>query len=49
MLEACHLNSVCEADYSDLGSACLGTCLLSGLPDWLIVYSARQVREPFHI
>ncbi|KAL5976100.1 hypothetical protein ACLOJK_020430 [Asimina triloba] len=44
MLEACELNYVSEEDYIDLGRAGLGTCLLSGLPDWLIAYSARLVR-----
>ncbi|CAA0808615.1 Histone-lysine N-methyltransferase ATXR3 [Striga hermonthica] len=44
LLEACELNSVSEEDYIDLGSAGLGSCLLGGLPDWLIAYSARLVR-----
>ncbi|KAL2474205.1 Histone-lysine N-methyltransferase ATXR3 [Forsythia ovata] len=44
MLEACELNSVSEEDYIDLGKAGLGSCLLGGLPDWLIAYSARLVR-----
>ncbi|XP_077243423.1 histone-lysine N-methyltransferase ATXR3-like isoform X2 [Tasmannia lanceolata] len=44
MLEACEVNSVCQEDYIDLGRAGLGTCLLAGLPDWLIAYSARLVR-----
>ncbi|XP_058072960.1 histone-lysine N-methyltransferase ATXR3 isoform X2 [Magnolia sinica] len=44
MLEACEVNSVSEEDYIDLGRAGLGTCLLAGLPDWLIAYSARLVR-----
>ncbi|XP_059661034.1 histone-lysine N-methyltransferase ATXR3 [Cornus florida] len=44
MLEACELNSVLEEDYIDLGKAGLGRCLLGGLPDWLIAYSARLVR-----
>ncbi|KAK1388983.1 Histone-lysine N-methyltransferase ATXR3 [Heracleum sosnowskyi] len=44
MLEACELNSVSEDDYIDLGKAGLGSCLLGGLPDWLIAYSARLVR-----
>lgn len=43
MLEACELNSVSEDDYIDLGKAGLGSCLLGGLPDWLIAYSARLV------
>lgn len=44
MLEACELNSVSKEDYIDLGRAGLGSCLLGGLPDWLIAYSARLVR-----
>ncbi|XP_020270405.1 histone-lysine N-methyltransferase ATXR3-like isoform X2 [Asparagus officinalis] len=44
MLEACEANFVSEEDYIDLGKAGLGTCLLSGLPDWLVAYSARLVR-----
>ncbi|KAF3777531.1 Histone-lysine N-methyltransferase [Nymphaea thermarum] len=44
MLEACELNSATKDDYDDLGKAGLGTCLLSGLPDWLITYSAHLVR-----
>ncbi|KAA8524558.1 hypothetical protein F0562_010981 [Nyssa sinensis] len=44
LLEACELNSVTEEDYIDLGRAGLGSCLLGGLPDWLIAYSARLVR-----
>jgi hypothetical protein len=43
MLEACELNSVSEEDYLDLGRAGLGSCLLGGLPDWLVAYSARLV------
>ncbi|KAK6134868.1 hypothetical protein DH2020_031409 [Rehmannia glutinosa] len=44
LLEACEMNSVSEEDYIDLGKAGLGGCLLGGLPDWLIAYSARLVR-----
>ncbi|XP_065873688.1 histone-lysine N-methyltransferase ATXR3 isoform X2 [Euphorbia lathyris] len=44
MLEACELNSVSEDDYLDLGRAGLGRCLLGGLPDWVVAYSARLVR-----
>ncbi|XP_071726293.1 histone-lysine N-methyltransferase ATXR3-like isoform X2 [Rutidosis leptorrhynchoides] len=44
MLEACELNSVSEDDYIELSKAGLGSCLLSGLPDWLVAYSARVVR-----
>ncbi|CAN8232020.1 unnamed protein product [Cochlearia groenlandica] len=44
MLEACTLNSVSEEDYLELGRAGLGSCLLGGLPDWVIAYSARLVR-----
>jgi hypothetical protein len=43
MLEACELNSVSEEDYNDLGRAGLGSCLLGGLPDWLVAYAARLV------
>lgn len=43
MLEACELNSVSEEDYNDLGRAGLGSCLLGGLPDWLVSYAARLV------
>lgn len=43
MLEACELNSVSEEDYIDLGRAGLGNCLLGGLPDWVVAYSARLV------
>lgn len=43
MLEACELNSVSEEDYLDLGRAGLGSCLLGGLPDWLVAYAARVV------
>lgn len=43
MLEACELNSVSEEDYLELGRAGLGSCLLGGLPDWLVAYSARVV------
>ena len=43
LLEACELNFVSEEDYIDLGRAGLGSCLLGGLPDWLIAYSARLV------
>ncbi|XP_071698145.1 histone-lysine N-methyltransferase ATXR3-like [Rutidosis leptorrhynchoides] len=44
MLEACELNFVSEEDYIELSKAGLGSCLLSGLPDWLIAYSARVAR-----
>ncbi|KNA15540.1 hypothetical protein SOVF_097420 isoform A [Spinacia oleracea] len=44
LLEACELNWVSEEDYIDLGKAGLGSCLLGGLPEWLIAYSARLVR-----
>lgn len=37
------LNSVSEEDYLELGRAGLGSCLLGGLPDWVIAYSARLV------
>ncbi|CAN1232252.1 Histone-lysine N-methyltransferase ATXR3 [Linum perenne] len=44
MLEACESNFVSEEDYLDLGRAGLGSCLLGGLPDWVVAYSARLVR-----
>ncbi|KAK2987988.1 hypothetical protein RJ640_011251 [Escallonia rubra] len=44
MIEACERNSVSDEDYIELGRAGLGSCLLGGLPDWLIAYSARLVR-----
>ncbi|XP_029117517.2 histone-lysine N-methyltransferase ATXR3 [Elaeis guineensis] len=44
MLEACEAKSVSQEDYIDLGRAGLGTCLLSGLPGWLVAYSAHLVR-----
>ncbi|EPS70938.1 hypothetical protein M569_03815, partial [Genlisea aurea] len=44
LLEACELNTASEEDYIDLGKAGLGSCLLGGLPDWLIAYVARLVR-----
>lgn len=43
MLEACELNSVSEEDYLELGRAGLGSCLLGGLPNWVVAYSARLV------
>lgn len=50
MLEACILNSVSEEDYLELGRAGLGSCLLGGLPDWVIAYSARLVSlESFYV
>ena len=36
MLEACELTSVSEDDYIDVGKAEPGSCLLGGLPNWLI-------------
>ncbi|KAJ1698179.1 hypothetical protein LUZ63_006691 [Rhynchospora breviuscula] len=44
ILEACEANKVSEQDLIDLAKAGLGTCLLSGLPDWLVAYSAQLVR-----
>ncbi|KAG0503619.1 hypothetical protein HPP92_003691 [Vanilla planifolia] len=44
ILEACVANSVSQEDYIELGRAGLGTCLLEGLPRWLIAYSANLVR-----
>lgn len=43
MVEACELNSVSEEDYLELGRAGLGSCLLGGLPNWVVAYSARLV------
>lgn len=43
MLEACEANSVSEEDYIELSKAGLGSCLLSGLPYWLVAYAARLV------
>lgn len=43
MLEACEANIVSQDDYFELGRAGLGTCLLAGLPDWLVAYSAHLV------
>ncbi|KAG6494485.1 hypothetical protein ZIOFF_049517 [Zingiber officinale] len=44
MLEACDSNFVSQDDYVDLGRAGLGPCLLDGLPNWLVAYSAHLVR-----
>ncbi|XP_047319808.1 histone-lysine N-methyltransferase ATXR3-like isoform X2 [Impatiens glandulifera] len=44
MLEACELNAVTQEDYLDLSRAGLGSCLLGGLPNWLVAYTARLVR-----
>jgi len=41
MLEACELNFVFKEDYNDLGRLGLGSCLLGGLPDWLVAYATR--------
>ena len=50
MLEACILNSVSEEDYLELGRAGLGSCMLGGLPDWVIAYSAHLVSlESFYV
>lgn len=43
ILEACETNSLSQEDYLELGRAGVGTCLLDGLPDWLIAYSAHLV------
>uniref|UniRef100_A0A7N2KUC6 ATXR3 C-terminal domain-containing protein n=1 Tax=Quercus lobata TaxID=97700 RepID=A0A7N2KUC6_QUELO len=40
MLKACKLNLVSKENYLDLGRAGLGSCLLVGLPDWVVAYSA---------
>jgi Protein SET DOMAIN GROUP 2 C-terminal len=47
MLEACEANEVSEQDLIDLAKAGLGICLLSGLPDWLVAYTARLVHVFF--
>ncbi|XP_042407759.1 histone-lysine N-methyltransferase ATXR3-like isoform X1 [Zingiber officinale] len=44
MLEACDANIIVQDDYLDLARAGLGPCLLDGLPDWLVAYSAHLVR-----
>lgn len=49
MLEACEANSVSQEDYIELGKAGLGTCLLAGLPDWLVAYSAHLVVDFFAV
>lgn len=43
LLQACEANSVSQQDLIDLGRAGLGTCLLAGLPGWLVAYTARLV------
>nr|POE95007.1 histone-lysine n-methyltransferase atxr3 [Quercus suber] len=45
MLEACELNLVSEENYLDLGMAGLGSCLLGGLPDWVVAYLACLKEE----
>ncbi|KAK7847673.1 histone-lysine n-methyltransferase atxr3 [Quercus suber] len=45
MLEACELNLVSEENYLDLGMAGLGSCLLGGLPDWVVAYLACLLRR----
>ncbi|KAH9323189.1 hypothetical protein KI387_017828, partial [Taxus chinensis] len=47
LLEAC-TDSVTQKDVSDLRAAGVGTCLLSGLPDWAVAYSAHVVRFMNH-
>jgi len=37
LLQACEANSVSQQDLFDLGRAGLGTCLLAGLPDGLLL------------
>jgi hypothetical protein len=44
LLQACEANSVSQQDLFDLGRAGLGTCLLAGLPGWLVSYTAHLVR-----
>ena len=43
LLQACEANSVSQQDLFDLGRAGLGTCLLAGLPGWLVAYTAHLV------
>ncbi|BAT04105.1 Os08g0180100, partial [Oryza sativa Japonica Group] len=47
LLQACEANSVSQQDLIDLGRAGLGTCLLAGLPGWLVAYTAHLVRFIF--
>lgn len=49
MMEACDANFVSQDDYIDLGRAGLGSCLLDGLPDWLVAYSAHLVGLLVHV
>ncbi|AQK50444.1 Histone-lysine N-methyltransferase ATXR3 [Zea mays] len=44
LLQACETDSVSQQDLIDLGRAGLGTCLLAGLPVWLVAYTAHLVR-----
>ncbi|WOK96446.1 histone-lysine N-methyltransferase ATXR3-like isoform X1 [Canna indica] len=44
ILQACDANFVTQDDYIELGRAGLGSCLLDGLPDWLVAYSAHLIR-----
>lgn len=43
LLQACEADSVSQQDLIDLGRAGLGTCLLAGLPGWLVAYTAHLV------
>lgn len=43
LLQACEANTVSQQDLIDLGRAGLGTCLLAGLPGWLVAYTAHLV------
>ncbi|XP_051208058.1 histone-lysine N-methyltransferase ATXR3 isoform X1 [Lolium perenne] len=47
LLQACEANTVSQQDLIDLGRAGLGTCLLAGLPGWLVAYTAHLVRFIF--
>ncbi|VAI87563.1 unnamed protein product [Triticum turgidum subsp. durum] len=47
LLQACEANTVSQQDLIDLGRAGLGTCLLAGLPGWLVAYTAQLVRFIF--
>lgn len=43
LLQACEADFVSQQDLIDLGRAGLGTCLLAGLPGWLVAYTAHLV------
>jgi hypothetical protein len=47
LLQACTSGHVTQRESEDLKQAGLGTCLLHGLPDWVIKYAAGVVRALF--